>query len=125
MDPRAAAQRLADLRAQRSRHRDAPSLAPTLQKLAANFKRDASRYATVAESWESICPPHLRDRTAIKSHARSILTIAAADSSTRYELDRWLRAEGERTLVRSTPAPIRRIKVVLDASILPDPPHNR
>lgn len=124
MDPRAAAQRLADLRAQRSRNLDPHSLAPTFKNLAASLRRDAKRFATVAESWEALCPPRLRDRTAIKSHARSILTIAVADSATSYELDRWLRAQGENALINASSAPIRRIKLVLDASILPDTTHN-
>ncbi|TVQ81467.1 MAG: DUF721 domain-containing protein [Phycisphaeraceae bacterium] len=119
MDPRAAAKRLDDLRRLRSRERPAQTLSSTFQSIAASLKRDAKRYDGIGGVWDSLCPDHLRDRTAIRSLTRGTLTVAAADSATRFELDRWLRASGERALIRAASTTIKRIKIVLDASITP------
>lgn len=125
MDPRAAAKRIDDLRRLRSRERPAQTLSNTFQSIAASLKRDAKRYDGVGGAWDTICPDHLRDRTALRSLTRGVLTIAASDSATRFELDRWLRASGERTLIRAAPTTVKRIKIVLDASITPGPPDKR
>ena len=45
--------------------------------------------------------------------ARGVLQVRCQDASTRYELDRWLRAGGEHALVRAAGARVIKVKLVL------------
>lgn len=52
------------------------------------------------------------ERATVQSFARGVLTIAASDSATRYEIDRWLRAGGLEVLRKRAPATLTRVKIV-------------
>jgi len=78
----------------------------------AGLKRDRARLAAVARAWLECCPGTLAERSAIRSFARGVLTVAADDASTRFELDRWLRSGGEDAVIRASRAPVHRVKIV-------------
>lgn len=52
------------------------------------------------------------ERASVQSFARGVLTIAASDSATRYEIDRWLRAGGLEVLRKRAPATLTKVKIV-------------
>ena len=70
--------------------------------------------AGLVEAWESVAPPALLERTALRGLAQGVATLGVPDASTRYELDRFLRSGGEKALKQACGAPIRRVKVVIE-----------
>ena len=118
MDPRSAAMRLGKLRETRSRRERDDALASSFQRTARDLARLEKNLAGVAEAWETVCPPARLPRTAIRSVQRGKLTIAVADASTRFELDRLLRAGAKRDLVKGCPMTVRSVRLVQDASIV-------
>src|SRR5262249_34595854 len=81
--------------------------------------RSAARATTgAAGAWEELLatsglPPGLRERTRVVSFRHGVLTVRAADASTKYAVDRFMRAGGEAALARLAPATLRRVKIVL------------
>lgn len=117
MDPKAAAMRLAKLRENRARPQRDDALAPAFQRTARDLARLEKNLSGITEAWESVCPPDLLPRTAIRSIHRGKLTIAVADAATRFELDRLLRAGAKRDLVRGCPMTVRDVRLVQDATV--------
>ena len=91
------------------------SLHETLSRQAKDLERTHKRLGNAAAAWGRVCPPEFLSRTAIVGLNRGVLTIRVRDASTRYELDRMLRAGGETAVLRSVNAPIRKIKLVVGA----------
>ncbi|MCA9292574.1 MAG: hypothetical protein KDA20_02035 [Phycisphaerales bacterium] len=107
---------LAKLREQaQARDHTGRALGGAMAALQRKVKRDARRLAGADEAWNTTCPPHLLDRTAIIGLSRGELRIAVADSATMYELDRCMRSGGEAALARQSAAPIQRVRLTLDA----------
>ncbi len=77
------------------------------------LRRDRGRIAGVAEAYLTLCPPALAVRTSLRGLNRGMLTIAADDSSARFNLDRWLRNGGERDIIATSRAAIARVKVIV------------
>lgn len=67
----------------------------------------------MVEAWRAVAPDELRERTAVGGFRRGVLTIEASDGSTRYLVQRWLRAGGERMLAGCAPATVRKVRVVV------------
>ncbi len=65
-----------------------------------------------SEAWQRVCPPALVARTSIVSLFRGVLTIGVDSAAVRYEVDRMLRAGGERELTRACRTTVRRVKLV-------------
>lgn len=107
-----------DERLRRVRHsragnrRDAAALGAVINGEARALQRLERRLRGVGDAWLAQCPEHLLDKTAIVGVSRGALTIRARDASIRYELDRWLRAGGERAVIAASQAPIRKVRVV-------------
>src|SRR5690554_5326492 len=88
-------ERIARLRGFRTfppRARDLKSDFALIEK---NLQRDRRKLGSVSKAWAANCPEQLLPRTSVIAMSRGVLTIGADDSSTRFELDRWLRAGGE------------------------------
>ena len=79
------------------------------------LQRDQRRLGAVARAWTANCPHKLLPRTSVIAMNRGVLTIGADDSSTRFELDRWLRAGGEEQIIKGTRTTLRKIKVVVQS----------
>lgn len=105
-----ALQRLRTLRV-----REAPDLSmrAVFSEESKHLERVRKRTGGAAKAWCEICPPELLRRTAIVGLNRGVLTVRVSDASTRYELDRLLRAGAEADLLRRSAAPIRRVKLVV------------
>jgi len=82
------------------------------ERTAADLKRTERSLGAAADAWRAVCPAALLDRTSVVSLNRGVLTIGTDSASTRYELDRVLRSGGERELIRSCRASVRKVKVV-------------
>ena len=78
-----------------------------------NLQRTKRSLGSASRAWAACCPDKLLARTGVVSMARGVLTISADDSSTRFELDRWLRSGGEHELITSATTSIRKIKIVV------------
>jgi hypothetical protein len=81
--------------------------------LAKDLKRQARSVGSLGDSLAQLLPPQLKDRFAIVSFSRGVLTVRAADASSKFELDRWLREEGEQQLIRRAATNLLRVRLVL------------
>ena len=104
--------RLEALRKGRVRPERDGSLGEMFRERSAELQKLEKRLGGVARAWQSVCPPELLGRTSVRSLARGVLTIGVEDASTRFELDRVLRAGGERTFIRACPTTVRKLKLV-------------
>lgn len=66
-----------------------------------------------AAAWGQVVPPELAARTQLISLNRGVLLVGVPDASTRFQLDRLLRAGGDRAFRESCKADVRSIRVVL------------
>lgn len=82
------------------------------QRAATSLERTERTLGAASEAWRAVCPSGLLERTCIVSLNRGVLTVGADSAATRYELDRALRAGGERELIRSCRASVRKVRVV-------------
>jgi hypothetical protein len=110
LDP---ARRLDRLRESRVRPDRAVALGALVREASDEFRRAARRAGGAGAAWAEACPAALAARTAVDGVSRGVLTIHADDAPTRFEVDRWLRAGGEREVVRRCPATVRKIRVVI------------
>lgn len=115
LDPRAAEASLGRLRGFRVRGQRDLSLRDLAGK-AREYQRAARNLAGAARAWEAACPPDLLPRTTLVSLHRGVLTVGVDGASTRYGLDRALRAGGLQALRRASSAAIARVKIVERAS---------
>jgi len=106
-----AIRRLERLRALRVRPPARRSVSDALAETARRLERLQRKTGGLAATWERHCPPELLERTSIQGFARGVLRIRAADSSTRFALDRALRGGMERRLIEASTAGIRRVRV--------------
>lgn len=115
MDTAAGAARLERLRSLRGSRVVDASLGRDVAALGRALARARRSDAGVAEAWEAVCPPALAARTALGGLSRGVLTVRTPDASTRFEVDRFLREGGERSLTGASRAAVRRVKVVVGA----------
>lgn len=111
MDPEADARHLDRIRAQRVRPARDLALRSVVERSAAALRRAERGAGRVAGAWERVCPPEHLQKTAVERFASGVLTIVVADAATRYALDRFLRSGGERAVIESSPAPIRKVRL--------------
>ena len=57
--------------------------------------------------------PELVERMRIVSFRAGVLTVRVSDASTKYAMDRFLRAGGQAALARLSPTTLRRVKLML------------
>jgi len=111
LDPRAADASLNRLRGFRVRAGRDLSLTDLAAK-AREYQRASKGLAGAARAWEAACPANLLARTSIVSLTRGVLTVGVDGSSTRYALDRAMRAGGLQTLRAASRAAITKVKYV-------------
>lgn len=92
------------------------------------YRREVQRpmraLTQVAEAWVAVVPPSLQARTMLLSFTRGVLTVAAPNASTAYDLDRFL-AEGGMTALRhtlTTGAAFQRVRVRVEPARFLSPP---
>lgn len=66
-------------------------------------------------AWNTAAPDALASRCTPTGVKAGRLEIIVPDSSTRYELDRWLRSGGQRELSALAKVPIRGVRVQIGA----------
>jgi hypothetical protein len=117
---------------------DSAALAAGLQRLR-SFKQRPERDVTIASlvetesrrlrqtqrattraagAWDTLLasaqlPAGLASRVSVVSFRAGVLTLRATDASSKYALERYLRAGGEAALARLSSTPLRRVKVTL------------
>src|SRR5688572_6106479 len=101
-------ERLRGFKAPRARNL---SLDAILAKEGAELRRSRKGMPGIAEAWATVIPPDLAARTTLVGLKRGVLSVRAADSAVRYELDRLLRSGGEARLCRLTSVALRRVKL--------------
>ena len=109
--------RFAVVRASRVRPDRARAMGETFLEQAQAIKRTRRKHLGCARAWEAVCPEALVGRTSVLGVRSGAMTIGVADHATRYELDRLLRAGGERELVRLAPTTVRRVKLIVDSTL--------
>jgi len=86
---------------------------PLFLALRESLRRRERAGGASCSAWEAVCPQELLARTRVEGLRGGVLTVLAEDASTRYALDRALRTGLEETLIRTSAAPIRRVRVRL------------
>jgi len=102
---------LARLRAWRGPRGDA-SIRKEMGKLAVEVKALSRATEGIGAVWTGAAPAELAGRVVVVAIRRGVLTLRPDSSSTRYELDRWLRAGGEQRLISLAPVTLSRVKLV-------------
>ncbi len=80
-----------------------------MKKTLARRVRQLSR---IAEVWDAILPPEVRDHTALESFSRGTLTVVVDSAAHRFELQTLLRGGLQRELGRQCPEAINKIRLV-------------
>lgn len=111
-----AARRLELLRSRRTRkasdlsiHQPMTAAALQLQQL----QRDAGPMSSL---WNELIPPELARHTRVRID-KGTLRVSVADSSSRFALDRLLRAGIKDQLIRKSPIPIRNVRLEATTSL--------
>ncbi len=89
------------------------SLKQEMSGIAREVRRLERSVGSLGEAWATLVPGPLAARTVILGVARAVLQVRCQDASTRYELERWLRAGGEHALVRAAGTRVIKVKLVL------------
>ena len=66
-----------------------------------------------ADAWSRVVPPPLLDRTSLVGVSKGVLTVRVPDAATRFELDRFLRSGGQKSLVASCRTTLNRVRLVV------------
>lgn len=103
--------RLQEMRGRRFRDVGIEGLVDRMRREA---RRDTGRLGEIAAAWEATVPAELAARTALEGLRAGTLTVAVDGASSRYRLDRHLRAGGLAALRTASPAPIARVRTTLD-----------
>jgi hypothetical protein len=83
-----------------------------MTKIAQTVRRQERSFGSAGTVFIELCPKALLPKCGMVSLARGVLTLRAADSATRFELDRWLRTGGEMSIIKRCPAGLTRIKLI-------------
>ncbi|HED54702.1 MAG TPA: hypothetical protein ENJ00_10960 [Phycisphaerales bacterium] len=106
-----AAKRIETLRARRVKPEFKLTIEQELQKIEARLSRLNTSAGPIQQAWHRIIPHELACRTSIEV-AGTELRVRVEDSSTRFALDRLLRAGAELDLIQSFPIPIKKIRLI-------------
>jgi len=112
MDPRVVAQRVDRLRGFRNKPPPDLTAARQLDAIAAEARQRVRAGSAADRAWAEVAPPQLAGLVQEARISRGVMTIKASDAPARYQIDRWLRAGGERQLISRCAASVRRVKVV-------------
>lgn len=103
------------LRERRLRPPGDASLTPQMGEWLREIRKLQRGLSGVAAAWASVVPAHLAERTVIEGINRGTLTVRVPDSATRFNLDRFLRAGGERAIAQASATPVRTVRLVIGA----------
>lgn len=103
---------LAQLRAARRLPPADVAIQPELERLAQSLRRQRRAIDRVEQAWLQLLPPGLSAATTLRSIRRGVLTVAVADATVRFELDRYLRSGGLDALRHHCAEPIARVRLV-------------
>jgi len=112
MSLRRANRELLRVRGWRNRADPPWSIRAAVEEAHAAMERAARSGTALERGWREVLPESLRGRAWAVSLSRGVLTVRASDASAKWEVDRWLRAGGERELGRAARVVIRRVKLV-------------
>lgn len=101
------------LRQTRLRTRGDQTLRTEMDRAIHDAARTRRALAGCAEAWVSVVPPELIDRTALEGVSRGVLTVRVPDNAVRFQLDRFLRAGGQRAFVAACPASLRQVRIIV------------
>lgn len=113
-----AARRLELLRQRRAYTQRDRSIGPALAAIATQLRLAQRDAGPVGRLWNELIPEILA-RGATLRLDRGTLRVSVSDSSSRYALDRLLRAGVEEQLIRRSPVPIRAVRVEATTSRRP------
>jgi len=99
------------LRRDRSRRPVGVRLDAALAQQNETLKKLRRRLGSAGSAWAGACPEEFSGRTRPIGLRAGVLRVAVSDASTRYRVDRWLRAGGLVELQRASAAPLRRVKL--------------
>ena len=105
--------RLNSLRTNRAVPNPDRSIAETVARAQAKYKRLVRDGDKIASAWDRVVPERLRGRAAVVGCKGGVLTIRCRSASDRYSLDRWLRGGGEQAVRDSARAAVKSVKLVL------------
>lgn len=83
----------------------------TIDALRDDLQRRVRATGGIVDAWRTVVPDDLRARTLVRSFHRGVLTIETPDTSSRYLVQRWLRAGGRHMLAGCAPGTINKIAV--------------
>jgi hypothetical protein len=112
MHPTPQSLRLARLRVLRNRPAPDLRVSGALAQEQRRLSKASRAVGGVARAWDLTAPESLRARCEVVGLARGVLTVRIADDSTRFAVDRWLRAGGRDLLASRTPATLTRVRLV-------------
>jgi len=106
-----AATRIETLRTRRVHPEFKLTIEQELMRIETRLRRLTRSAGPIEQAWQRVIPSELASRTRIEV-AGTELRVRVEDSSTRFALDRLLRAGAELDLIQSFPIPIKRIRLM-------------
>lgn len=88
------------------------ALGSEIGQLRDRLEVERRRAGKAAGAWESVAPDDLKEMAQVVGLVKGVLTLRCRDASAHFEVDRWLRTEGQDMLLAAAKAPVRRIKLV-------------
>lgn len=88
------------------------ALGPEIENLRDRLGAERRRAGKASGAWDAVAPDDLKELAHVVGLVRGVLTVRCRDASAQYEVDRWLRTEGQDLLLAAAKAPVRRIKLV-------------
>ncbi len=109
----AALQRIRDARVRPPRNL---SLAPDMDRAIRQAAQLRRATGGCADAWSRIVPEPLLSKTSLEGISKGVLTVRVPDSSTRFDLDRFLRSGAQKQLVSACRANLSRVRLVVSAT---------
>jgi hypothetical protein len=88
------------------------TLSAPLGELCRTLERQARSAGGMGEAWAATVPAHLAAGCQVVSFSRGVLTVRAADSAVRFQVDRFLRGGGEAALAQAAGTALKRVRVL-------------
>lgn len=102
--------RLREVRVQKDRN---AALAADIDRLRAELVRRHRAGVGASGAWSCTVPPELSEKCTVLGVFRGVLKVRVRDAATRFALDRFLRSGGETAVIRASPVPVKKVRLVL------------
>ena len=89
------------------------TLGADIDRAMRDLKKQRRALGGSAAAWNAVIPPELVNKTSLETLSSGVLTVSVPDAATRFVLDRFLRAGGERQVIGASGAAIRKIRIVV------------